>query len=165
MLSFKPAFPLSYVTLIKRLFSSSSVSAIRVVSSAYQGLLILLLEILIPTCDLSSSAFCMMCSAYNLNKQGDHIQLWRTSFPVFLLMRCSMSSSNCCFLSYIFWIQVPYLIKDLKIIFFHPVIVLLLTWWHCLKHWSFIFWCSISLIFFLLLLLCTIWHCWSYPPS
>ena len=35
MLSFKPAFSFSSFTLIKRLFSSSSLSAIRVVSSAY----------------------------------------------------------------------------------------------------------------------------------
>ena len=35
MLSFKPASPLSPFTLIKRLFTSSSLSAIRVVSSAY----------------------------------------------------------------------------------------------------------------------------------
>ena len=37
MLSFKPAFSLSSVTFIKRLFSSSLLSAIRVVSSVYQG--------------------------------------------------------------------------------------------------------------------------------
>ena len=35
MLSFKPNFSLSSFTFIKRLFSSSSLSAIRVVSSAY----------------------------------------------------------------------------------------------------------------------------------
>ena len=35
MLTFKPAFSLSSFTLIKRLFSSSSLSAIRGVSSAY----------------------------------------------------------------------------------------------------------------------------------
>ena len=52
MLSFKPAFSLSSFTLIKRLFSSSSLSAIRVVSSAYMRLLIFLLAILIPACDL-----------------------------------------------------------------------------------------------------------------
>ena len=46
MLSFKPAFSLSSLTLIKRLFSSSSLSAIRVVSSAYLRLLIFLLAIL-----------------------------------------------------------------------------------------------------------------------
>ena len=36
MLSFKPTFSLSSFTFIKRLFSSSSLSAIRVVSSAYK---------------------------------------------------------------------------------------------------------------------------------
>ena len=40
MLSFKPTFSLSSFTFIKRLFSSSSLSAIRVVSSAYLRLLI-----------------------------------------------------------------------------------------------------------------------------
>ena len=47
MLSFKPTFSLSSFTLIKRLFSSSSVSAIRVVSSAYLRLLLFLPAILI----------------------------------------------------------------------------------------------------------------------
>ena len=42
MLYFKPAFSLSSFTFIKRLFSSSSLSAIRVVSSAYLRLLIFL---------------------------------------------------------------------------------------------------------------------------
>ena len=40
MLSFKPPFSLSSFTFIKRFFSSSSVSAIRVLSSAYLRLLI-----------------------------------------------------------------------------------------------------------------------------
>ena len=48
MLSFKPTFSLSSFTFIKRLFSSSSVSAITVVSSAYMRLLIFLPTILIP---------------------------------------------------------------------------------------------------------------------
>ena len=48
MLSFKPAFSLSSFSLIKRFFSSYSLSAIRVVSSAYLRLLIFLLWILIP---------------------------------------------------------------------------------------------------------------------
>ena len=63
MLSFKPAFSLSSFTFIKRLFSSSALSAIRVVSSAYLRLLIFLLAILIPTCAPSSPAFRMMYSA------------------------------------------------------------------------------------------------------
>ena len=59
MLSFKPAFSLSSFTLIKRLFSSSSVSVIRVVSSAYLRLLIFLLAVLIPACVLFNLAFHM----------------------------------------------------------------------------------------------------------
>ena len=74
MLSFKPTFPLSSFTFVKRLFSSSSLSAIRVVSSAYPRLLIFLLAILTPACASSSLAFCVMYSAYKLNKQGDNIQ-------------------------------------------------------------------------------------------
>ena len=78
MVSFKPTFSLSSFTFIKRPFSSSSLSAIRVVSSAYLGLLAFLLVILIPACASSSPAFHMMYSAYKLNKQGDNIQPWRT---------------------------------------------------------------------------------------
>ena len=43
-LTFQPAFSLSSFTFIKRIFSSSSLSAIRVVSSAYLRLLIFLLK-------------------------------------------------------------------------------------------------------------------------
>ena len=82
MLSFKPTFSLSSFTFIKRLFSSSSLYTIRVVSSAYLRLLIFLPGILIPSCASSSPAFLMMYSAYKLNKQGDNIQPWRTPFPI-----------------------------------------------------------------------------------
>ena len=60
MLSFKPAFSLSPFTFIKRLFSSSLLSAIRVMSSAYLRLLTFLLAILIPACVSSSPAFHMI---------------------------------------------------------------------------------------------------------
>ena len=80
MLSVKPAFLLSFYTFIKSLFSSSSLSAIRVVSSAYLRLLIFLLAILIPAWASSSPAFLMMYSW--VNKQGDNIQPWRTPFPI-----------------------------------------------------------------------------------
>ena len=73
MLSFKPAFLLSFFTFIKRLFSFSSFSAIKVVPSAYLRLLIILPAILIPACASSSLAFCMMYSVYKLNTQGDDI--------------------------------------------------------------------------------------------
>ena len=65
MLSFKPTFSLSSFTFIMRLFSSS-LSAIRVVSSAYLRLLIFLLAILIPACASSSPA----------------LQPWRTPFLI-----------------------------------------------------------------------------------
>ena len=78
----KPTFSLSSFTFIKRLLSSSSLSAIRVVSFAYLRLLIFLPAVLIPACASSSPVFLMMCSAYKLNKQGDNIQPWRTPFPI-----------------------------------------------------------------------------------
>ena len=62
MLSFKPTFSLSSFTFTRRLFSSM-LSAIRVVSSAYQRLLIFLPAILIPACASSSPEFLMMYSA------------------------------------------------------------------------------------------------------
>ena len=82
MLSFKPAFSLSPFTLIKRLFRSSSLSAMRVVSSTYQRLLIFLPTVLIPACASFSLAFLMMYSAKKLNIQGDNIQPWCTPFPI-----------------------------------------------------------------------------------
>ena len=74
MLNFKPTFSLSSFSFIRRLFSSSLLSAIRVVSSAYLRSLIFLPAILIPAYASSSPAFLMMYSAYKLNKQGDNIQ-------------------------------------------------------------------------------------------
>ena len=62
--SFKPAFSLSSFTFIKSLFSSSSLSPIRLVSSAYLRLLIFLPEILIPAGALSSLAF-LLCMMYS----------------------------------------------------------------------------------------------------
>ena len=89
MLSLMLAFSLSSFTFIKRLFSSSSLSAIRVVS-AYLRLLIFLPAILIPACDSSSPAFYMIYSAYKLNEQGDSIQLWCTPFLIW-----SQSAAPC----------------------------------------------------------------------
>ena len=81
MLSFKLAFALSFSTL-KRLFSSSSLSAIRVVSSAYLRLLEFLLAIFIPACGSSSPAFHMIYSTSKLNKQGDSIKPWQTLLSI-----------------------------------------------------------------------------------
>ena len=68
-LSFKTLLSLFSFTLIKWFCSSSSLSSIRVVSSAYLRLLIFLRAVLIPDCNSSSPAFCMTCSVYKLNKQ------------------------------------------------------------------------------------------------
>ena len=68
--------------LIKRFFSPSSLSASRVVFSAYVRLLILLPTVLIPACDSSSPACHMIYSACKLNKQGDNIQPCWTPFPI-----------------------------------------------------------------------------------
>ena len=98
MLSFKPTFSLSSFTFIKRLFSSSSLSAIRVVSSAYLRLLIFLPAILIPAYVSSSPVFLMVYSAYKLNKQGDSIQPWCTPFPIW-----NQSVVPCPFLTVASW--------------------------------------------------------------
>ena len=82
MLSFKSDFSLSSFTFIKSLFSYSSLSAIRVVSSGYLRLLKYLLAILILACASSSLAFHMIYFAYKLNKQSDNIQPCCTPFPI-----------------------------------------------------------------------------------
>ena len=98
MLNFKPTFSLSSFTFTKRLFSSSSFSTVRVVSSAYLRLLMLLPIILISACS-SSLLFCVKFSAYKLNKQGDSVQPWHTPFPILNQSHCSMFDSKCCFLT------------------------------------------------------------------
>src|SRR5574342_699485 len=100
MLSFKPTFSFSSFIFITRLFSSSSLSAIRVVSSAYLRLLIFLPAILIPACASSSLAFHMKYSAYKLNKQGNKQYTALTySFSNLEPVCCSTYGSNCCFLT------------------------------------------------------------------
>ena len=63
---------LSSLTIIKRFFSFSLLSAIRVVSPAYLRMLMFLPPILIPACNSSSPEFLMMCSVYRLNRQPCH---------------------------------------------------------------------------------------------
>ena len=62
MLNFKPAFSPSSFTFIKRLFSSSSHSAIKVVSSAYLRLLIILSLDLVIVVQLFSYAWLFVTS-------------------------------------------------------------------------------------------------------
>ena len=82
MLSFKLALSLSSFNFINRLFSSSLLSVIRVVSSAYLRLLLFLLIVLIPSFSSSSLPFHMMFPAQKLNKQDDNVQPWNTPFPI-----------------------------------------------------------------------------------
>ena len=79
---FKPDVSLSYFTFIKRLFSSPSISAMKVMSSVYLRIMIFPPAILIPACASCSWAFHMKFSAYKLNKQGDNIQPLYTPFPI-----------------------------------------------------------------------------------
>ena len=65
MLSFKPAFSLSSFTSIRRLFSSSSLSAIRMVSSAYLRLSIFLPAVLSSAYVHSSVGKESACNAGN----------------------------------------------------------------------------------------------------
>ena len=109
MLNFKPAFSVSSFTFIKRLFSSSLLSATSMVSSAYLRLLIFLPAILIPACDLSSPVFHMMCSTCKLNKQGDNIQPWCTPFPMW-----NQSAAPCLVLTVASWPAYRFLRRQIR---------------------------------------------------
>ena len=84
MLSFKPTFSLSSFTFIKRFCSSSSLSAVRVVSSAYLRLLIFLPAILIPACASSP--------VWNVGGQRKHEKVtnnWSVGFTAQWMALCS----------------------------------------------------------------------------
>ena len=82
MLSFKPTFSLCSYTFIKRLFSSSSLSASRMVIICISEVVdVSLPTILIPACDSSAQHFAW-CTLHKLNKQSDNIQHWQTPFSV-----------------------------------------------------------------------------------
>ena len=98
MLSFKPTFSLFSFTFIKKLFSSSSLSAIRVVSYAYLRLLIFLPEIFIPACTSSSPVFLVIYSSCKLNKLIVHLR--RLIFlisPYYSLVLCIRLGISFCF--------------------------------------------------------------------
>ena len=86
MLNFKPAFSVFSFTFTKRLSSSSFPSVIKVVSSAYLRLLLLLPAILILACASSSLAFRMMYCAFGI----------LTSNERELLLLHVFASSWCC---------------------------------------------------------------------
>ena len=82
ILSFKPTFSLFSSTFSKRIFSYSSLSAIRVVSSAYEVIGISPGYLCSSLCFIRSSISHDILCIYKLNKQGDNIQPWRTPFPI-----------------------------------------------------------------------------------
>ena len=96
ILNFKPAFSLSSFTFIKRLFSSSSLSVIRV------GIIHISEVVTISPPKLNSSlAYSMMCSVYKLSKKSDNKQPYKLS-QSFLNpepVNCSIQVSNICFLT------------------------------------------------------------------
>jgi len=101
ILSFKPIFSFFSFIFIKRLFSISSLSAIRMVSFAYLRLLIFLPAILIPVCAFNS--------AYKLNKQGDNIQPWHTPFQIW-----NQSTVQCPVLTVVSWPAIWFLRRQVK---------------------------------------------------
>ena len=108
-LSFKLPFTLSSFTLIKRFFNSSSLPAIRAVSSASLRLLLFLPAILIPAWDLSSLVCHMLYSAYKLNKQVDTIQLCYTSLP-----NLNQSVVPCLVLTVAYWPACKFLRRQIR---------------------------------------------------
>ena len=105
MLSFKPTFSLSSFTFIKKLFNSSGLSAISVVSSVYLWLLIFLLATLNPVYDSSILTFCMMYFCIYVKQAGWQYAALPYSFFNFEPVCCSMSNSTCCFLTTILVFQ------------------------------------------------------------
>ena len=88
------------------------------VSSAYLRLLIFLSAIMIPACDSSSLAFCMMHISYI-----SRVTALTYSFPNYEPMQCSMSGSNCCFLpciqdSQVKWTDIPISLRIFQFVAF-----------------------------------------------
>ena len=94
--------PLFHCPLSPSSRRSSSLSALRVMLSAYLTLLVFLLAILIPASDSSSLQFCIRYSAHTLNREWQYTAS-SYSFPNFEPVYCCRSGSNRCFLT---WIQV-----------------------------------------------------------
>ena len=159
MLSFKPAFSLSSLNFMKRVFSSSLLSAIRVVSSAYLRLLIFLLAILIPACASTSPAFCMMYSACKLDKQGDNRQPWCTPFWIW-----NQFIVPCLVLTFASWPAYRFIRRQVRWFgipiswrIFHSFIVI-----HTVKGLSLVNGAEVD--FFVVVLLLFVWSngCWQF---
>ena len=91
MLRFKPAFSLSSFTFIKRLFSSSLLSAVRVISSVYLRLLIFFWTILIPVCASFRMAFHSPSIFFVHRRTGKCFKWMQMRF----LQKCWYSDKDC----------------------------------------------------------------------
>ena len=100
LLSLKPTFLLSSFTVIKKVFSSFSLSAIKVVSSTYLRLLIFLLAILTQL---------LLHSVQHFSWCTLHIQLWRTPFPIW-----NQSVVPCPVLTVASWIAYMFLKRQIR---------------------------------------------------
>ena len=98
MFRFKHTFSLSSFTFIKRLFSSSLLSAIRVGSSAYLRLLIFLPAIWFQLV-LNPAQHFTWCSLHISYISRVTIYSLTYFFPNLEPVRCSISGSNPCFLT------------------------------------------------------------------
>ena len=102
MLSFNPTFSLSSFTFIKKLFCSSSLSAMMVVLSAHLKLFIFLLAILIlayPSFSLLFDGILLDVLCIRVKKAAWQYTALMYSFPSLEPICCSMSGSNSCFLA------------------------------------------------------------------
>ena len=88
MLSFKPAFSL----LFQKSSSRGSLILLHFLPLEYVKFLIFLLVILTPGYASFSLAFCMMYSAYKLNKQGNNIHPLCILFPIFPCLVLTVAS-------------------------------------------------------------------------
>ena len=95
MFSLNSALSLSSFPLIKKLFSSSSLSAIRMVSSTYLRLLMFLLPISNPHCNSPSPAFLSIKVEQARWQQAALLSSFLDLKPI----SCSIQGSNCCFLT------------------------------------------------------------------
>ena len=98
MLSFKPAFSLSSFMCITRLFSPSLLSAIRVVSSVHLRLLNFSKQSLFQLVTHLAQHFVWYILHMSWIERWQYTAL-SYSFPNLEPVCCSMSSSNCCFLT------------------------------------------------------------------
>ena len=110
MLCFKPSFSLSCFTFMKRLYTSSSFSAISVVLSAYLRLLMFLLAIWTPASASSTPECLMMYSVFISNKQGGNIQPWRPPPSI-----CNQSVVPCPFLMVASWLAYRFLQRQVRL--------------------------------------------------